>query len=242
MRMPKSPALAAPLLALALSLACSGDGAGPGDADLDLAWDFSADRQGWEPGFVDYPVGQESFYELAGDVRPLPPPLAGRAGFLLSGNNHSDDLFMYLRRRVTGLEPGASYRVAFHVELATNAPAGCIGVGGAPGEGVRLKVGAATEEPTAVVEPASGWYRLSVDKANQGEEGSAVLELGDVAGTNRDCTAPRYEMKTFDSGARALDVPASAAGEIWLFVGTESGFEATTSLYYTRIAASLTRR
>lgn len=201
---------------------------------VQYTFDFDADTQGWTADFVDYPVDDEDDLNLVAEHRPLPEPLdTRRHGFFLSGRNESDDLFMYMVRRVDGLRPGTPYRIRFLVEFATNAPSGCAGAGGAPGESVAVKAGAATEEPVRVVE--DGYYRLNIDKGNQSSEGENAIVLGDIAGSSTDCFDAPYEIKTLQSDADGLSMTTDADGGLWLFVGTESGFESTTSLYYTRV-------
>ena len=48
----------------------------------------------------------------------------------ISGVNRSDDLFMFFKRPIAGLSPGGHYIVTVSVEIATDTPAGCFGVGG----------------------------------------------------------------------------------------------------------------
>ena len=68
----------------------------------------------------------------------------------ISGVNRSDDLFMFYKGQVGGLQGGTTYQVSFQVEFATIAPSGCIGVGGAPGENVYIKAGATTERANGI--------------------------------------------------------------------------------------------
>jgi hypothetical protein len=63
---------------------------------LELTYDFQNDNQSWEGDFADYPLGEESFNELSYELSNLPTPLNTNSGALKqSGNNHSDDLFMF---------------------------------------------------------------------------------------------------------------------------------------------------
>jgi hypothetical protein len=48
--------------------------------------------------------------------------------------------------------PGAKYDVRVNLVIASAAPAGAVGIGGAPGEGVSMKAGATTGEPTTWVD------------------------------------------------------------------------------------------
>src|SRR5262245_6346835 len=73
------------------------------DRPMTFAYDFSRGPQGWTAGFADYHPGEESFLELASDYRPLPSPLGPDSALFISGNNHTDDLFMFFTREVTGL-------------------------------------------------------------------------------------------------------------------------------------------
>ncbi len=221
------------LILLITPLACSGGSSG----GEEVVVDFTGGTQGWSAGFSDCPLGKEGFFELEADYRPLPSPLESMGSALyISGNNHSDDLFMFWKGRIGGLEPGRVYRVRFTVEFATNVPGGCAGVGGSPGECVYVKGGASTVEPEAVA--VGGYYQMNVDKGNQSSGGRNAAVLGDAAGS-ADCGTgiPQWELKEVSGGT--VEVTADAEGSIWLFIGTDSGFEGGTSLYYTRVRAQL---
>ena len=104
--------------------------------DTEFTFTFDSDAEGWTVGFADLPVGyDQSIYELDHAHRTLPDGLEG-SGIYVQGHNRSDDLFMFLKRQVEGLKPGAEYRVYASVDLATNVPAGSVGIGGSPGESV----------------------------------------------------------------------------------------------------------
>jgi hypothetical protein len=207
------------------------------------SFDFAAGPQGWVSGFADYPAGQEAFYELVADYRPLPPSLAAdRSALYISGDNHSDDLFMFYKRRVAGLDAAARYEVRLEVEIATDVPTGCGGVGGSPGESVYVKAGAGQFEPTTASDALGHLRLVDFDKGNQAVGGSNALVLGNVANSqpcevSSEGIVRRWELKTLRTPA-ALAIRADDHGAVWLLVGTDSGFEATTSLYYTRVIAT----
>jgi len=236
------PRLAAILLALTPILACDDNPTRPKDENGVFEFRFNNGTHGWIPGFADYPAGEKQAYELVAGHEKLPAPLdQSRRGILLSGNNHSDDLFMFLKRQLTGLQPETEYDIAVRVEFATNAPRGCAGVGGSPGESVVIKAGASAVEPDTVID-AEGMVRFNLDKGEQLEAGADAVVLGNIASSNTDCFNPRYELKTLDSGNQELTAMTDANGRLWVFVGSESGFEAKTSLYYTMIRLKLTPR
>jgi len=238
-----APSVVLSAVLLAALLGCGEQLYGPGRPDGDaFDYSFAGGTEGWTHGFADYPLGREQEWELVADHRPLPAPLDGSNGAIyLSGNNHSDDLFMFIKRRVDGLTPNGRYRVTFRIELATNSPSGCAGIGGAPGESVYLQGGVAPVEPVAV--PGDDdHYRLNVDHGGQGADGEYAIVLGNLANGDPDCDSPEYRLKLFDDPSRALDVTADAEGAAWLFAGIDSGFEGTTSTYVTSFAVRFTPR
>lgn len=187
-----------------------------------------SDSTGWITGFADYPPTEGTDYELHDAFTTLPVPLdTGEAALLLSGSNRSDDLFMFVKRKVTGLLPGAIYRAEIAASFASDAASEAIGIGGAPGESVYIKAGVTLDEPEVIFD-LDGWYRLSTDKGNQSHIGSEALSLGNAAnGTDE------FSYVLLDRIAEGdLEVSANEQGEIWLYIGSDSGFEGKTTLYY----------
>jgi hypothetical protein len=229
-------------MAAALAAAVSLGGCVSTEPAEDMSYGFAFMEQalGWTHHFTDYAAGAEPALQLEGGIAPLPAPLtASGSRYRLSGTNHSDDLFMYVRRYVTGLIPGFEHQVSFRVTFASNAPSGCVGIGGAPGESVVVKAGVAPVQPEPVL--SGGEYRLSVDKGEQLQGGAHALVLGSIATGSTSCQATPWQLRTLDSGSRRLTVRADATGGAWLFVGVESGFEGRTTVYLTRIDAMFRR-
>ena len=190
--------------------------------------DFTTGTDSWIAGFADYPAGQETFYELRSFHATLPAPLDQADGAIfISGNNHSDDLFMYLKKEFSGLKPNTSYTAKFIVDVASNAPSGGVGVGGPPGDGVAFGIGVTTIEPLNVL--ANGYYRLNVDKGNQVNSGPARKVIGTI-GNGYDTW--RYVLLRKEG---TFSFTTDNTGKAWATVSTDSGFEATTFLYYSRI-------
>ena len=55
------------------------------------------------------------------------------------------------------------------------------------------------------------------------------------------CSGGAYRLKRLEKPAESVEVVADPAGRVWLLVGTDSGYEGITSLYYTLIRAELRR-
>jgi len=191
---------------------------------------------GWVSGFTDYPQGQETFYELQCQQAPLPSELGPGGGVSMRGNNHSDDLFMYLTRQVTGLSPTKNYRLDLRVDIGTNAPADCGGIGGAPGTSVYFKIGASATKPASTLD-GQGILRLNLDKGQQSTGGADLKVVGDISNTLH-CPDSSYQAKVLSLSS--FMVRTAADGSLWLVVGTDSGFEGLTALYYDKITVTLT--
>ena len=199
-------------------------------------FDFQTDAEGWTGDFADYPdsPGVEEFYEFAFSHSMLPAPLDATKGALMqSGNNHSDDLFMFIKKKLTGLEPDKIYSVNVEIEIASNAASGMAGVGGAPGEGVAIKAGASKKEPAK--ELVGTDYRMNIDKGSQNNEGGDMVIIGDFANGTQENV---YTLKTLKT-TNPVNVSSDSNGEIWIIIGTDSGFEATTTIYYNTIKVKL---
>ena len=209
----------------------------PTDA-LTFTFDFNRGPQGFFAGFADYPPADAEFYELTSDYRALPPPLESHSALFISGVNRSDDLFMFFKGPIGGLLPGARYNVTVSAEIATNTPAGCIGVGGPPGESVWIKAGATVVEPLPVSD--GSYLRMNIDIGSQSAAGGQAVVLGNIA-NSRNCEQSRqWERKSFQG--RPILVPISIApnGRAWLLFGVDSGFEDRTAIYFTRVSVTFT--
>ena len=208
------------------------------DAGAEFTYRFLRDAEGWTAGFAALPVDHDrQLFELDSVYRALPDGLHQSSGMFMQGHNRSADLFMYLKRQVDGLQPNTVYDVSVSLHLATNVQAGLVGIGGAPGESVFVKAGASTIEPTAS-EDDNRHLRMNIDKGNQAQGGADMVVIGDVA--HSEVTGSEHRLKTLDNAGQPLSVETDGNGRVWLIVGTDSGFEGLTAVYYARIAYTLT--
>lgn len=207
---------------------------------LQLSFDFRNGTLGWQAGFADYPpdTNINDLYELRAEIRPLPLEIGTGTGFFVQGRNRSDDLFMFLKRSLTvsdGVIPGQRYDVNYTIVFASNACTICGGIGGHPGLSVYLKVGASPIEPL----PFGNGQRMNVDKGEQSQGGPAASVAGDIAnGLEFDPLRPYVTLQR--THLHTTRITATSAGELWLLVGTDSGFEGLTQLFYQRIDVTLT--
>ena len=212
---------------------------------VEIEYNFQSGAQGWTAGFADYSPNVGTGYELDAGIRLMPRKLTRmpRRGFYVQGHNRSADLFMFLKRRLAGedgIVANRAYRVEYVITLASNAASNCVGIGGAPGESVFLKAGASGVEPLAVLQ-SNGYLRMNVDKGNQSQSGAAASVAGNTAnGIPCEQAFPTLPFALIQrSHQHPNSVTANANGELWLLIGTDSGFEGLTKLYYQNIRVKL---
>lgn len=202
-------------------------------------FDFTKGSHGWHSGFADHPPAWAEKMELVAGHEPLPAGLGvtGR-GLYIAGTNHSDDLFMFWAGRVEGLAPSSSYRVGFTVEFASEAPTGCAGIGGPPAEAVVLKAGASAVRPEPVLGSMGSleYMVMNIDKGVQSSSGEHAFLLGHIGNTKSSCNFLVWEIMRLESEA-PLEVVTDDQGAAWIIVGTDSGFEGRSQLYYTSVEA-----
>lgn len=198
--------------------------------------DFSQSLDQWEADFADYPTGKDDSarFELTAGVNALPLSLANskQSSLMVSGYNYNEDLFMFIKRKVDGLLPETQYTIVFDVQLASNIPVASPVSDDTPGERIYLKVGAVDKNPKKVVQGDT--YRMNIDKGNQAQGGSDMIVIGNVGVT---AGAENYTLITRSNSTTNAPIVArtNANGELWLVIGTDSGYRGTTTLFYTRV-------
>jgi hypothetical protein len=171
-------------------------------------------------------MASEVNFSAGMQASPIPPH---QMALHLFGNNVSDDLFVYVKKELTGLLPNRVYSV--HVEATLISDTGNVG-----GSSHIIKLGASTVEPTSiiVVENAAPYYRMNIDVGGSSTSGKNAVNSGDLSGNG----TPNPESLTFKT-PRPVVVQSDANGRLWLLIGVDSAFEVLTEVYYTEITASL---
>lgn len=234
-------------------------------SDIHCVFDFNSSDQGWIADFADYYLNPTTPLELKSEYMFLPvdvcPPNqemcdARTKSIMISGYNRVDDLFMYLKKKITGLDPQKKYQIVFKVRFASQAPSEGGGIGGSPGLSVFLKVGSTSIEPMTIPKEESGltYYRMNIDKGNGEGGGVDMMTIGDIAVRekrekfcpgngdveqckyrllNRDNVNNPFPLKTDLSRLNAIQ--PNEKGELWVIIGTDSGYEGRTTLYYDKV-------
>lgn len=219
------------------------DGLGCGAAETfhrTTTFSFDAGPGRWEPLFADYGVAQEDTIDTRGEWTTLPPPLEHRAGYVLGGTNTPDSLAMFLKAPLGGLAPDTVYALELAMTFATSVPQDCVGIGGSPGTAVFVKLGASTNEPMAVREGDD--FRLDIDKGNQSRGGEDAVVVGDMTNFQENCTDDtEWQLKTVSTAGEDFRARTDEGGRLWIYGGTDSGFEGRTVYFIADYTARLIR-
>ncbi len=190
-------------------------------------FDFAQGLDDWTAEFTEYPLGEtpesDSVYKWSASLSTLPG--SGRPAVLLTCENLNGDIFMFLKKKISGLRPDTNYSIVFDISLATNS---------VTGQALVLKAGASELEPKKVIE--NGYYLLNIDKGQDYTSGENLQSFGDIGGL-----APSsQEFVTVTKGNASTNQPILATtnskGELWLVAGTDCMYTGTNSVFFSRIS------
>ena len=218
------------LLSLAILLFNSCEKDKTDQESTNYTFNFNDGKDGWAAGFSEYNGDSEDIYELEEGLEMLPSPLdESKQAYKISGMNRSDDLFMFLTRKITGLQANTVYAGDFTLAIASEAITGGVGAGGAPGEGVGVGIGLVNKEPLS--EPdENNFYQMNIDKIQQCcTDGEDMVVVGDLANGTSENVFKMIERTGKFSGK------SDNEGNMWIIVGTDSGYEGRTTIYYSQI-------
>jgi hypothetical protein len=137
---------------------------------------------------------------------------------------------MFIKKKIRNLNANSEYTISYEVSTASNSTSSHSGAGS---DGVHLKVGAYATEPLKIM--LDGFYRMNLDKGNQGTRGSDMVTIG----TLESSVESDYSLETSNNIA-LFKARTNKYGELWLIVGADSGVSGINSVFFTKISLVLT--
>lgn len=200
----------------------------------EMKFTFENDAMGWEGGFADLPIDHVEM-EYSVEFKHSKIPGLDSKGLMLTGNNHSDDLFMYATKKLGAeyrFEPNTTYNMGINFDLATNVPGGMMGIGGSPGSSIYVKAGMTNIAPESklVHEGILDYYRMNIDIGLQSNSGKDMTVIGNVE--KIDSIDESFQLKPFE---HTVEITTNENGEAYVIIGVDSGFEGISELYLTNI-------
>lgn len=216
-------------------IGCQRDDADDNGGPRVFTFDFASGQDGWTGGFADHPDTVNTDYDLVFTRAALPAPLNNsKQALKIGGTNRSDDLFMFIKRKIEGLPANRKYQITFGVEFASNTPTNQVGVGGSP-DAVWMKAGARTSEPLSLKDKTDGFFKMNLNKGFQSTDGPDMYNIGTIGVADN---TTQYTLISRNNLSRPFEITTSPSGDVWVIIGTDSGFEARTVLYYSKVTVT----
>jgi hypothetical protein len=197
--------------------------------------DFNESENGWKHGFSQYlTVGDSAEAELKYAYADKPPSLPEGKGLMLSGKSSTPELFMFIKKQITDLRPETDYTITVNVEVASSAASQSNNL---VSPSVFLKVGAVSFEPQTF--KSADKIVINVDKGPDDQDGSEMLNVGNIIGGN----SIDYNLTSKSSSSKnpmPILARTDSNGSLWIIVGTDSNFQGTTIVYYSKVNVVLT--
>ncbi len=192
------------------------------------SFDFKKESYDWQGDFANYQASDSVTDQLSFDYANLPQgELAGKKSLKISGISSNGNLFMFIKKQITGLTPYTQYTIAFDVELTPY-----IEDAVQQGDSLYLKVGATTNEPGKNL--AGSYFNTNFDKGLAYDEGADMIILAAISAADLQGYS-LYKKRNATSLHPFFSTRSNGKGELWLIVGTDSPFNGKTNVYYTSV-------
>jgi hypothetical protein len=193
------------------------------------AYDFNVSRYDWSGDYADYKIKDSSQVRFQFDRKKVPEAMGSdRQSVFLSGDNLGENLFLFIKKKITGLTPNTDYTIAFDVELICE-------VGQLSDDSIWLKAGATMMEPKKTLQ--GEFMRMDIDKGPSSSNGQDMIIIGTIDTSANNTDWQEYGLiQSGISSSQGLYVTAktNASGDVWLILGIESQHEGTISAYITK--------
>jgi len=203
--------------------------------DFLIFFNFSQGLQDWEGGAAGYSEAYTDSVDFYFAYDRSPPRFTTADSLLkLSARNPQENLFLFTKTQIIGLDTNRTYQVDFELEmLGENLGFGNDTVGSSfLGY---LKVGAVTEEPTVSLQDSI--YTLNLDKGDIPQSGEDMYMVGAIpTPTPSNIT----DLLRGNSVGSELVVNSDQEGKLWLVVGIDSDANIDQAYYLYRLGAFFT--
>jgi hypothetical protein len=207
---------------------------------------FKNDAEGWEAQFAEYEPGLEDSLKLSfNHTTFMVSESVGQVSAVKqSGYATNSDLFMYIKRQISGFKPNTTYDVFFSLELYAQLNEDFNGDLDDPDNGSFLKVGILKNEPdTMVVNDIENLGKKQVitnfEKGEDKITGPNMAYLGKIEHTDRN-ESPLLLIAT--SEGYSLLGTADDEGKMWVMVGVDTNQPIYQSIFYSFIGIQFEER
>jgi hypothetical protein len=225
----------AKLVVLMSLSACNSEERNNVDPVRTMISEFEKGSEGWLGDYALYNLADTTKIAFLMERDSLPAVIdSTRWSLRMEGNNVGDSIFLFLKKKIGGLNPDRTYNVSFDIDVATNYPDQPNG----SGKTIKLKAGASAKEPVKVISDKF-YNNVSIKKGLWDRDGAEMSILGDFANTSARAV---YELVRRTSDDKNITVKPAPDGTIWICVGEDTRYKGKTVFYYDKIKVTLTEQ
>gem|GEM_PF-833104 len=202
-------------------------------------YDFTQSDHNWEAFISNYSNADLQQLDFTTDYTNLPSPLSSSENaHFVHAENHPEGFKILYRKQIDGLEPFTPYQIRYTIRFATDVPSGCDEIGEPAGEDVRVLARSHVVKPdTTNIQGFDFENILNIQHLENPQTWLNESTIGDITNT-RGCSESRqFEMKEIRTRSNFDSLTADSNGRVWLMFGTHTGYQGSTSLYYTYFKA-----
>jgi hypothetical protein len=200
---------------------------------------FTEDAEGWEAQFSEYEPGLENSLKLSftHDKFMATESIGEVTAVVQSGYAANSDLFMYIKRQISGFKPNTSYSVVFTLELFAQLNEDFSGDLSDNNNGSFLKAAVYTEEPDTltvddIVNPGKKIVITNFNKGDDRTTGPNMALIGKLEHTSVD-ESPLLLIGT--SEGDDLLGTTDNDGKMWMMIGVDTNQPIYQSIFYSFI-------
>jgi len=200
---------------------------------------FAEDAEGWEAQFSEYEPGLEDSLKLsfAHDNFMATESIGEVTAVVQSGYATNSDLFMYIKRQISGFKPNTPYTVVFKLELFAQLNEDFSGDLTDDHNGSFLKASVYTEEPDTLIvddddNPGKKIVITNFEKGNDRTTGPNMAMIGKLEHTSVD-EAPLLLIGS--SEGDDLLGTTDSEGKMWMMIGVDTNQPIYQSIFYSFI-------
>jgi hypothetical protein len=186
------------------------------------------EQSGWDAGFVGHDIDDQDNIGFGHAINDLTiDSVSYLNAYELSAEAATGNLFLFISQPYADangiLAANTSYTVGYEIVYAARALKGC-GEGDNLPENAWLKVAALTEEPE-ISTSDDGQVVPNFDLGDPAEATAQVYQLGQVAFSGSDCSAPKLQRAVISNISNPISVKTDDNGQLWLLMGFHSSYQ-----------------
>ncbi len=200
-------------------------------------FDFKEDAQGWTGDFANYTEASRVNLQLEVNRTDIPEKLGDSKSIKFSVNNLNEDLLMFMKRQVQGLDSNATYKIECEVRLISEMITDTSNIEDSKSM-IYFKYGSSKIEPVTEFMENDSKHEFSLDAGDADKDGSDLKFIGRLGFPQ---SADQPKVHNITSYHKPIFVQTDNNGKLWLVFGIETKHDLHMSFYFDTIVIYYTK-